>query len=217
LWTLRENCDFAKEVMNRIQNDINEHTKAEDERHKETQPAAAAGNASSTTKTLASGSQSGKPSNHPISSHSPNDEEMIEFYSTRQVQSDFGNTGSASGHLPSSSIIYGPSGPQNSMDRSDGTYPFNEGHYSPDTNLTAPANANDPNITHEGIAGTAAADPSGVSQTPDASNATPTVRPRRLRVARPLTTIADGIRDIHWDKWKNPLRKGHDDQHMEKE
>ena len=44
LFTLRENCNFAKDVMARIQNDIKELTKLEDERHKqqEQQKAAAA-------------------------------------------------------------------------------------------------------------------------------------------------------------------------------
>ncbi|KAL3904873.1 MAG: hypothetical protein SGARI_004720, partial [Bacillariaceae sp.] len=35
LLTIRANCDFAKDVMSRIQNEINEITQLEDERHKE--------------------------------------------------------------------------------------------------------------------------------------------------------------------------------------
>jgi hypothetical protein len=68
LLTLRENCNFAKEVMSRIQNDINELTELEDARHKQQEEKkAAAAAAAVAAATAISGysarSKSTKPTN----------------------------------------------------------------------------------------------------------------------------------------------------------
>jgi hypothetical protein len=192
LWTLRDNCSFAKEVMDRIQRDINEMTKLEDLRHQieaapsvnTLEPGASNSNGIAPNDAPSEASNLGlNLANAPssVSSRkSDQDQENFAFFSTVSKEA-FESFPTINGINTNPYQSFGKDDESYSSDQKASMFPSDtDCDIDPSTNLSE--------VEQKGI--------------------NLRILPRRIREGKPA---GDGFPGIQWTDWKLPLRRNKKD------
>ncbi|KAG7337479.1 hypothetical protein IV203_030603 [Nitzschia inconspicua] len=210
LWTIRDNCTFAKQVMNRIQNDINEFTRLEDKRHKTVSTQSVATVASIPSSVEVDPSTKHSKSQPEVSEQvsktsQPSDEGPDPvFFSTRSEPLKYFETAPPMECTPDESDYW--STPLFSEDfenpTSDGKHEDGTGKLEVSSLPVDPSDLPDPLPQNPNETAVAAA---ATAATTENDTTHHTIFPRRVREGKLMTPA--GLAHLRWTDWQHPLQR----------